>query len=179
MQILTTGQCARICKVSTKTIVKWFDSGMITGHRVPGSTDRRIHLISLHELMVKTGMPIPDGMLEGKVPPVKNTPVVTPVPEVRPLAVDLSLEKARALHRVWRALNDGDCPNCHTFHAATDIERTALCIVCPTCSFGIMLSEIKDIEKMFAPAMDSALQIFQTWRKERAKELSDVGYHDV
>ena len=34
------------------------------------------------------------------------------------LALDVSLEKARALHRVWRALNDGDCPKCHV-HLST------------------------------------------------------------
>lgn len=87
-------------------------------------------------------------------------------PVVQPLAMDLSLEKARALHRVWRALNDGDCPACHTFHAATDVIRNQIFIECPSCGFHVTRGEIEDIEKMFAPAMDAAVGIFLKWRDE-------------
>lgn len=85
-----------------------------------------------------------------------------------PLALDVSLEKARALHRVWRALNDGDCPKCHNHTAATRIKRD-VCggMTCPTCGFAISGIEIHDIEKLFAPAMDAALSIFEDWRKSR------------
>lgn len=83
-----------------------------------------------------------------------------------PLALDVSLEKARALHRVWRALNDGDCPRCHKFHAANEIIRWPGRIACPACSFSILTSEIEKIEQMFAPAMDAAVAIFHAWRDE-------------
>ena len=83
-----------------------------------------------------------------------------------PIALDVSLEKARALHRVWRALNDGDCPKCHTFHAATKIVRHEHGIACPTCCFCILRSEIEETEIMFAPAMDAAVAIFEDWRKQ-------------
>lgn len=89
------------------------------------------------------------------------------------LALDVSLERARALHRVWRALNDGDCPKCHTFHAATDIIRghkylsDAPALVCPSCSFCVTHREIEEIEIMFAPAMDAAVLIFEKWREEK------------
>lgn len=82
------------------------------------------------------------------------------------LALDVSLEKARALHRVWRALNDGDCPVCHRFNAATDIVRNASGIECPACGFFVTHGEIEDIEKLFAPAMDAAVSIFLQWRDE-------------
>ena len=92
----------------------------------------------------------------------------------RPLAVDLSLERARALHRVWRALNDGDCPRCHNMHAATDMLRglplTAddeVAVMCPVCNFYVSRNEIVEIERLFAPAMESALAIFEQWRAER------------
>ncbi len=90
-------------------------------------------------------------------------------PETQPLALDVSLEKARALHRVWRALNDGDCPNCHTFHAATEIRRSEKGIQCPACLFDISMEQIADIEKMFAPAMDAAVAIFHEWVEERRR----------
>ena len=96
------------------------------------------------------------------------------------MALDVSMEKARALHRVWRALNDGDCPKCHTFHRASEIRTdfgrpmpisewdgsfVTQSIGCPTCGFTITREEIVEIEKMFAPAMDAA--IFEDWRASR------------
>jgi excisionase family DNA binding protein len=41
-RVFTTGQVARICHVSPATVQKWFDSGQLTGYRIPGSQDRRI-----------------------------------------------------------------------------------------------------------------------------------------
>ena len=83
-----------------------------------------------------------------------------------PLALDVSLDKARALHRVWRALNDGDCPACHRHFQATEMHRSGG-IGCPSCGFKVMDSEIDEIEELFAPAMDAAVAIFRQWRAER------------
>lgn len=83
------------------------------------------------------------------------------------LHLDVSLEKARALHRVWRALNDGDCPHCHRAVPATSILRDSTKMECPNCGFFVTFREIDAIEVMFAPAMDAAVQIFDSWRKER------------
>jgi hypothetical protein len=95
--------------------------------------------------------------------------------EIKPVALDVSLEKARALHRVWRALNDGDCPKCHAHPGAHGIRRweyNACCLdaaamECPTCGFYVTHAEIDEIEVMFAPAMDAAVAIFEQWRSER------------
>jgi DNA-directed RNA polymerase subunit RPC12/RpoP len=96
-----------------------------------------------------------------------------------PLHLDVSLEKARALHRVWRALNDGDCPRCHKMHSATEISRDTrdpvasilakvdLGISCPSCGFKITYKEIDAIERLFAPAMNAAVEIFWEWRLSR------------
>jgi len=104
----------------------------------------------------------------------ENTSPVAPVQNiVQPLALDVSLEKARALHRVWRALNDGDCPKCHKFHPATHMVRRnptdwgTVVVECPSCGFGVTHEEIEDIEKMFAPAMNAATAIFEEWRASR------------
>ena len=88
------------------------------------------------------------------------------IPESPSLCLDVSLEQARALHRVWRALNDGDCPKCHKFHAATEIIRWPSRIICPSCDFFVSTDEITKIETMFAPAMDAAVAIFEAWREE-------------
>ena len=49
--IYTTGQVAKVCGVSKKTVVKWFDSGMLKGFRIPGSLVRRIPKKALIKFM--------------------------------------------------------------------------------------------------------------------------------
>lgn len=115
------------------------------------------------------------------MPPTKNaiteprfgepTGIAAPVNAVvpTPVALDVSLEKVRALHRVWRALNDGDCPKCHKHRAATAMDReTIRGIACPDCGFYVTDEEIELIEEAFAPAMDAAVAIFEEWRKDKA-----------
>lgn len=89
------------------------------------------------------------------------------------LHLDIELDQARALHRVWRALNDGDCPKCHKAVAATDVIRPqnkdGVWIKCPnpSCGFLVMGKEVEEIERVFAPAMDAAVAIFEKWRTSR------------
>ena len=40
--VFTTGEAAKVCKVSQQTIIRCFDSGQLKGFRVPGSRFRRI-----------------------------------------------------------------------------------------------------------------------------------------
>ena len=43
--VYTTGEAAKICKVSQQTIIRCFDSGQLKGFRVPGSRlDRKTHV---------------------------------------------------------------------------------------------------------------------------------------
>ena len=35
--VFTTGEAAKICKVSQQTIIRCFDNGQLKGFRVPGS----------------------------------------------------------------------------------------------------------------------------------------------
>ena len=46
--VFTTGEAAKICKVSQQTIIRCFDSGQLKGFRVPGSRFRRIPRMSLY-----------------------------------------------------------------------------------------------------------------------------------
>jgi len=62
--VLTTGEVARICNVAPRTVSKWFDSGTLTGYRIPGSKDRRIPLSQLIKFMKHHGMPL-NGLMTG------------------------------------------------------------------------------------------------------------------
>lgn len=96
------------------------------------------------------------------------------------LHLDVELDQARALHRVWRALNDGDCPKCHKAVAATDVIRPqnkdGVWIKCPnpSCGFLVMGKEIEEIERLFAPAMNAAVAIFESWREVRFARKGDA-----
>jgi len=63
--VLTTGEVAKICNVAPRTVSKWFDSGALTGYRIPGSKDRRIPLNQLIRFMKQHGMPL-NGLMTGQ-----------------------------------------------------------------------------------------------------------------
>lgn len=62
-RIFTTGEAAAVCKVSQQTIIRCFDSGRLTGFRVPGSKFRRIPREELIRFMKANN--IPTDLLEG------------------------------------------------------------------------------------------------------------------
>lgn len=59
-EVFTTGEVAKICKVAPRTVSKWFDSGQLSGYRIPGSQDRRIPRENLIQFMKKFGLPLGD-----------------------------------------------------------------------------------------------------------------------
>ena len=63
--VFTTGEAAKICKVSQQTIIRCFDNGQLKGFRVPGSRFRRIPRESLFKFMKDNGIPT-DGLETGK-----------------------------------------------------------------------------------------------------------------
>ena len=56
--VFTTGEVAKICKVSQQTVIRCFDSGRLDGFRVPGSRFRRIPRESLVRFMKDNGIPL-------------------------------------------------------------------------------------------------------------------------
>lgn len=63
--VFTTGEAARICKVSQQTIIRCFDNGTLKGFRVPGSRFRRIPRDQLFQFMKDNGIPT-DALESGK-----------------------------------------------------------------------------------------------------------------
>jgi excisionase family DNA binding protein len=63
--VFTTGEAAKICKVSQQTIIRCFDSGQLKGFRVPGSRFRRIPRDQLFSFMRDNGIPT-DALESGK-----------------------------------------------------------------------------------------------------------------
>lgn len=63
--VFTTGEAAKICKVSQQTIIRCFDSGQLKGFRVPGSRFRRIPRELLYKFMKENGIPT-DALESGK-----------------------------------------------------------------------------------------------------------------
>jgi len=63
--VFTTGEAAKICKVSQQTIIRCFDNGSLKGFRVPGSRFRRIPRDQLYAFMKENKIPT-DALESGK-----------------------------------------------------------------------------------------------------------------
>ena len=55
-RVLTTGEMARICRVTKRTVINWLDSGRLPGYRVPGSRHRRIPYENVLSFMREHGI---------------------------------------------------------------------------------------------------------------------------
>jgi two-component system response regulator RpaA len=56
-QIFTTGQIAKLCGASTRTVCKWIDNGILKGRRIPGGLDRRVDRADLLRFLTDNEMP--------------------------------------------------------------------------------------------------------------------------
>jgi two-component system, OmpR family, response regulator RpaA len=86
--VYTTGEAAVICKLSQQTIIRCFDSGQLTGFRVPGSKFRRIPHDCLLRFMKENGIPL-DGLGSDKT----RVLVVDDDPQITELFVDVLQER--------------------------------------------------------------------------------------
>jgi len=53
----TTGEVAKICQVTKRTVIKWIDGGKLQGYTIPGSRHRRVAAQSLQQFMKASGIP--------------------------------------------------------------------------------------------------------------------------
>src|SRR5437764_9223282 len=93
--VFTTGEVAKICKVSQQTIIRCFDSGQLKGFRVPGSRFRRIPRESLFRFMKENGIPT-DALESGR----RGILIVDDDPAVVELITDVLATDSRFETRV-------------------------------------------------------------------------------
>jgi excisionase family DNA binding protein len=61
-EVFTTGEVAKLCNVTIRTVIRWFDAGVLEGYKIPNSKDRRIPREKLVRFMRAHGIPL--GLLE-------------------------------------------------------------------------------------------------------------------
>ena len=99
------------------------------------------------------------------------------------LALDVTAEEARALHRVVRAMHDGHCPKCGHLGSADEFYYPALTRLdpatvkeghhmCPKCAFVVTDAEAAAALQQFQPYLIKSVEIFDCWRTTRLS--SDV-----
>lgn len=90
-KVFTTGMVAGICRVSPRTVTKWFDAGILSGYRIPSGktgesgTDRRVIRHNLVPFMKKHDIPL-DLLPGGEHGGGRVLAVGLPVGAVRALA---------------------------------------------------------------------------------------------
>ncbi len=92
--VFTTGEAAKICKVSQQTIIRCFDNGSLKGFRVPGSRFRRIPRDQLYTFMKENGIPT-DALEDGK----RKVLIVDDDEELVELMVDVFVRDGRFDHK--------------------------------------------------------------------------------
>ena len=90
-QVFTTGEAAKICKVSQQTIIRCFDSGRLQGFKVPGSRFRRIPRAELIRFMHQNSMDL-DRITTG--------PIQVLVVGMRPQDVDHVIQEHARGHQI-------------------------------------------------------------------------------
>ena len=89
-KVFTTGEAAKVCKVSQQTIIRCFDSGRLNGFRVPGSRFRRIPREELIRFMRENDIP-----LETIGSDLKRVLIVDDEPEIVSLISELLEQDGR------------------------------------------------------------------------------------
>ena len=62
--VFTTGQVAKICNVTIRTVIKWFENGKLDGYRIPASKDRRIPRKALLEFLKDHKIPYDPSLFD-------------------------------------------------------------------------------------------------------------------
>lgn len=86
-------------------------------------------------------------------------------------------EVARSIHRVVRAMHDGECPRCHQLCESmnmrtrrADGQAEGFDMQCPGCGFKITAAEQHAAMLTFGPVMEKNLEVFERWRGTQDKD---------
>lgn len=103
--VFTTGEVAKICRVSQQTIIRCIDNGSLKGFRVPGSKFRKIPRNELLRFMRENGLEIPRGLRSGRA--VVMPMSICELPEILSTGVAAKLCGV-SQQTIIRALDDGE-----------------------------------------------------------------------
>lgn len=175
--VYTLGQVAKMLGLAEGTIRRMCDIGYLEFYQVPNSKHRRITKQAILKFSQLHSFPLLKPFPDEATPPSDELCVSTV--DTPNLHLDVKLEKARALHRVWRALNDGECPACGVLSFAEGVWRWTrgqhtykYALQCPHCYFYITWNEIDRMSNEFAPVMQAAIRIFDEWRGEVPEDVN-------
>jgi two-component system, OmpR family, response regulator RpaA len=65
----TTTEVARLCEVCTRTVCKWVDTGLLVGHRIPGSRHRRVRRADLERFAADHGLTLAEPVAAAEANP--------------------------------------------------------------------------------------------------------------
>jgi two-component system, OmpR family, response regulator RpaA len=102
--VFTTGEVAKICHVTVRTVIKWFEAGKLRGYKIPASRDRRIPRDELIRFMQEHQIPMPGDLVGGRKRRVliaEDEPGIVEI-LVEELSKDRSLE-VRSASSGWEA----------------------------------------------------------------------------
>lgn len=88
----------------------------------------------------------------------------------------LDVDVARAVHRIVRAMHDGECPRCHILvddfcMKLNGVVGQADHYLCTSCGFTIRYEEAQAAIIEFGPFMERNLAVFEEWRAKRNAEV--------
>ena len=172
MKIFTTGQAAKICRVSPRTITGWFDSGRLRGYRIPGNQERRIPREYLIKFLKEHGMPFDD--LENNAM-AKVLIVAQDAVMIENIKRELSLESSFKVAVVANSFDAGI--QTESFHPDCiiidfSIGRTEVLLICQRLRNNSKLTEV--ILVILLPDDDSPSLISKAFINETFKKPFDV-----
>jgi excisionase family DNA binding protein len=56
--VFTTGEVAKLCHVTAKTVIRWIDAGQLKAFKIPNSRDRRVERVALIAFMREHELPL-------------------------------------------------------------------------------------------------------------------------
>lgn len=62
---LTTGEAAKWCGVSFRTVLRWIERGDLIAYKLPGRGDRRILTEEFIKFLTRNEIPVPEGLSSG------------------------------------------------------------------------------------------------------------------
>lgn len=92
-----TGDVARWCGVTVRTVLNWIEQGLLPAYQLPGRGDNRVRVPALLEFLARHDMPVPEALR----PKTRRVLIVDDDPDAARLAAD-SLKRVGFEPRVAR-----------------------------------------------------------------------------